>query len=115
MGYIRHNAIVATTWDRHGIDAAATEARRIGLHVLGPDVADVNDWFTICIPPDGSKEGWEESDQGDEKRAAFRTWLASKVSEDGGYYFEWCEVAYGNDDMSAEIVRSTWTEDVGTE
>lgn len=102
MGYIRHNAIIATAWQDGAADALLAFAGEIGASaVTGPKV--VNSYQTVVITPDGSKDGWGASDEGDERRKQIREWLGS-----GKFYWEWCEVAYGNDDASAEIVESEW-------
>ena len=104
MGYIRHNAIVATAWQDGAADALAAYAAEIGADaVAGPEV--VNGYRTVVIVPDGSKEGWSSSDEGDERRQKIRNWLGS-----GKYYWEWAEVAYGDDPGNAEVVESSWSE-----
>lgn len=102
MGYIKHNAIIVTCWDSEKIVAAGDFARELGLCVLGPSPEAINGYRTILICPDGSKEGWADSDQGDERREALRTRLVAENS------FEWCEVSYGHDDGTAEIVAHAW-------
>lgn len=110
MGTMRHNAIVVTSWKAEAIDAAAAEARRIGLTVLGPSPAALNGYRTLLICPDGSNEGWEESNCGDELRKRFREWTRTLRYEDGSSPLEWCEVTYGNDDYDAAVCASEWTE-----
>jgi hypothetical protein len=104
MGYVRHNAIIATTWQEHAATALAEFARSIGAQALVAEEV-TNGYITVCIPPDGSKEGWEESDSGDGRRARIKAWLTSQTD----LYFEWCEVAYGDDDSAASVVTSAWT------
>jgi hypothetical protein len=100
MGYIKHHAIVLTTWE--DIRPIVLKARELGLDVLGPSFSKVNGYATICIPPDGSKEGWTESDEGDRVRYEFKTWLLRSVS------YEWAEVAYGSDDGAAAVTDAAW-------
>ena len=103
MGYIRHHAIVVTCWEGDQIERAHCKAIEIGLpvsNVVGPQV---NGYSSFFIAPDGSKEGWEDSEDGNEKREAFKAWLPGDCS-----YCEWVEVAYGHDDNEALITDSAW-------
>jgi hypothetical protein len=100
MGYIKHHAIVLTTWDDVG--AVIRKARSLGLEVIGPGCSKVNGYQTITICPDGSKEGWTESDQGDWARADLKEWLKGQVN------YEWVEVAYGSDDGYASVRADAW-------
>lgn len=104
MGYIRHNAIIATAWQPEAVAALTEYARRIGAEALvGGEMT--NGYATVCITPDGSKEGWSTSDEGDERRTKIKQWIRDNAAE---LYFEWCEVAYGSDDSKAEITDSDW-------
>ena len=104
MGYIRHNAIIATAFQKEAVAALTEYARGLGAEVLvGGEVT--NGYMTVCITPDGSKEGWEESNEGNERRAKIKHWMRERAEK---LYFEWCEVAYGNDDSKAEITDSEW-------
>lgn len=110
MGYIRHNAIVVTSWNDEAIEAAAEEAYALGLQVLGPSDGAINGYRSLLICPDGSKEGWEDSDAGDRQRKQFRHWLNTRRYEDGSSNLEWVEVAYGSDDGDAQVVAHAWEE-----
>jgi hypothetical protein len=105
MGYIKHNAIVVTCWNSEKMVALGDHARELGMQVLGPSPALMNGYRSILICPDGSKEGWADSEQGDARRAALRTRLVAEES------LEWCEVSYGHDDGTAEIVAHAWVQD----
>lgn len=114
MGYIRHNAIVVTSWDNKLIGEAIAKAKAIGLIVLGPANSIVNAYQTILIAPDGSKEGWAESDTGDRQRQQFRDWMNAQRYEDGGTSLEWVEVSYGNDDCESCVEHDAWPDDSET-
>lgn len=109
MGYIRHNAIVVTSWNDEAIVAAADKARSLGMAVLGPSDRATNYYCTLLICPDGSKEGWDQSDEGDRRREAFREWTRTLRYEDDSSPLAWCEVAYGSDDREAVVCESEWT------
>lgn len=110
MGYIKHHAIVVTgqhdwydTLTLPTIFDARAEAIRCGCRlvteVVGPGI---NNTSSFLIAPDGSKEGWKESDSGDAARASFIQWLRATN------YYEWAEVVLGPDDAEARIERNKW-------
>ena len=59
------------------------------------------------IPPDGSKEGWEESNLGDERRSAWVNAMKDLGEDD---YCEWAELAFGDDDGMARVTRHAFPE-----
>lgn len=118
MGYIKHNAIVVTgqrkrdlpNWDREDceIDDAHRAAKECGCAVTDIVGPLMNGSLSFLVVPDGSKEGWVDSDAGDEARDRFVRWL-DKVNGEHGGWFEWVEVWFGNDDADAGIVRHAHT------
>ena len=48
-----------------------------------------------CSLPDGSKEGWDTSNQGDDLRQRFIEELAKDNFNDGSSPWDWVEVGYG--------------------
>lgn len=108
MGYERHNAIVITSWNKDQISAAVDYARSIGLQVLGPSEPAINAYRSALICPDGSKEGWEDSDSFDEKRDFLKQYLRHFKYGDGSSSMKWVEIAYGSDDKAAWVVDSQW-------
>lgn len=90
MGYIRHRAILVTDYDEGRLAAAHAEAVRIftppepdgfqgrplsWARLVSPILASpVNGYDTFVIAPDGSKEGWPSSHEGDRRRTAFLAW-----------------------------------------
>lgn len=88
MGYIRHNAIIATAWQAQAVSGLVEYARSIGAEALvGGEVT--NGYATVCIPPDGSKEGWQTSAEGDERLSNIKLWMR----EHPDFYYEWCEIS----------------------
>jgi len=100
MGTISHNAILVTDSNETWLQDAAAKARELGCIVLGPSEPGVNTYRTLVICPDGSKEGWGESNAGNERRDAFVKWLQEQ--RDG--YPSWAEVRYG--ELGYDVVRS---------
>ena len=108
MGYMRHDAIVVTSWKREAIEEASAKAHDLGLEVLGPSAVVMNGVSTLLVCPDGSKEGWEESDAFDAKRAAYLEYLNGVRYEDKSSCLSWVALAYGSDDREAEITAHAW-------
>lgn len=104
---MRHHAIIVTSWKDDLLTAAHAEARRAFPHVSEILPSIVNHYGTFLIPPDGSKEGWQTSDEGDHRRDAFVAWLDQQRDEDGGSALDWAEVFYGDDDGESIVVRHT--------
>jgi len=107
MGYIEHAAVIVTVSDYANDDrdlapGPKVEAFRESLPeewralVIGPVRAVVNGYGTYAFLPDGSKEGWRDSDQGDEYRSQFTAIFAFRY-EDGSSPFDAVEVRYGGD------------------
>lgn len=108
MGYIRHNAIIVTSWKKEAIDEAISKAVELDMTVIGPSDKVTNGYKSIMICPDGSKEGWRESDIGDERRSLYRQWLDSQKYDDGSTNLDWVEVVYSGDDKDASIEYHAW-------
>ena len=97
MGYMAHHAIVVT----------ADTGQLAPLHALARRVFDetpafvtectpvaVNGYSSFMVAPDGSKEGWDDSDAGDAARGEF-----VKALELARHYsVDWVEVRFGGDD-----------------
>jgi hypothetical protein len=106
MGYINHNAIVVTSWKSGPLAEAHGQARRL-FGALVSDIIDgtTNGYASFFVAPDGSKEGWTESDKWDEARAEFKDLLRAKYDD-----CEWAEISYGRDADSARVSDSAWAE-----
>lgn len=100
MGTISHNAIIVTDNSLEWLAKAAAKARELGAIVLGPSEPGTNNYRTLVLCPDGSKEGWETSDAGNRCRDAFVEWLRLQREE----YPEWVEVCYG--ELGYRVIRS---------
>lgn len=112
MGYMRHHAFLVTTFDQGRAQAAHEKAMGIfGQLVSELNESIVNGYYSFAIFPDGSKEGWGTSDQGDEGRALFRNWLELQRYEDysSPYDWVWVEVQYGDDNRETRIVADSDT------
>ena len=107
MGYMRHNAIIVSGSYGDFLVEAHAVATRGGLAVSDVVRSPVNGVETFLVAPDGSKEGWSESEQGDALRDWFIAHLEGLRYEDGSSPLSWVEVQYGDDDLETKIVRDS--------
>ena len=108
MGYVKHDAIVVTSWKQRNIIAAWAKACDLGLQCTCPLESSVNGYYTFFVCPDGSQEEWPESNRGDEQRAAFVAYLNGFRCKDNSSRFEWACLSYGHDPGAAVICASAW-------
>lgn len=121
MGYLRQHAIVVTGhYDDHIEQAHAKALELFAPNVIHPypsaeDSAlvtpilstPVNFSRSFAILPDGSKEGWSTSDNGDSARDEFVSWLRAQAYDDGSTPLDWVEVQYGDDNRKTRALRSS--------
>lgn len=114
MGNFKHHIIVVSASyskgeEGHWSEVAHTEACKVfGCEAVTPVLAsDWNNLRTFMVVPDGSKEFWQESDNGDARRQEFIDWLEAQKYDDGGSPLDWAECFYGQtgQDRSAGIER----------
>lgn len=97
MGVVHHNVIIVTCMD--GLDAIKLHSAAmdifegIAVQVTNVQVSPFNGYHTFMVGPDGSKERWPDSDEGDERRSKFREYLDDEYS---GGVVEAVEVCYGD-------------------
>ena len=112
MGTIVHHAIIVTSWKKEALDELVKVAKsELSASVLGPSEEVINGYRTVVICPDGSKEGWGDSNIGDKRREQIKDWLNAQRHDDGSSWVEWVEVQYGNDlDYYAEaaVIDDQW-------
>jgi hypothetical protein len=108
MGHIVHHAIVVTSWNTALLQKAVKRARKIGCTVLGMSAEGTNGYRSMLVCPDGSKSGWSESDEGDERRQEFKDWMQDQAYEDGSNALSWCEIEFGGDDDTASVTGAHW-------
>jgi hypothetical protein len=106
MGYMKHNAIIVTSWDKDKMDKAYAKAKETLGALVSPIIEGVvNSQYSFFVAPDGSKEGWAESNEYDEKRKDFLDWLIPNKC-----MVSYIEVRFGGDDEHESIVRSLDTD-----
>ncbi|MHA2064464.1 MAG: hypothetical protein ACXABY_08800 [Candidatus Thorarchaeota archaeon] len=112
MGYMQHHAILVTTWNSDAAeDIHEKVVEIIKAHKLHEEMVStlsgvvVNGYRSFAVFPDGSKEGWDTSENGEEARDAIVEMLETYRYEDGSTAMDWVEVQYGDDNLNSYIVR----------
>jgi hypothetical protein len=109
VGYLRHECMVVSSWDRKAVERAHKSAllifKEYDLEEIVGDVTPhkMNGGAAFLIAPDGSKEGWSHSHDGDEARKEFKAYLKGVAGKD---FVEWCEVLIGGDDGEYRVTAS---------
>ena len=107
MGYIKHNAIVCTTWKKEHIELAHSKAKEIfgeiGYKSLVSEIIEyiINEGYSFFIAPDGSKEGWNDSKECDYAREKFIDYLNESEN-----YCDYVDVRFGGDDDHNSIEKA---------
>lgn len=104
MGYMRHHAIVVTS----DIEKLIAEAHEKAKEIFGDGASEVikdniNGYISFFIAPDGSKEGWEPSQEGNQNRKAFVKWINAQAYDDGSNSLSFCEFLYGDTNGECRI------------
>lgn len=101
MGYMRHHAIIVTDSSRqngleelHLLAVAIFGAKQVSHITSSP----LNNYESFFVAPDGSKEGWEDSDKGDEQRERFVIALQQENAT-------FVQVMYGDDNGHCKIIN----------
>jgi hypothetical protein len=115
MGYIKHDAILVTSWDDKKFPTVHAKALEYlgavksandsfpGINLVSSIVGPcVNGQVSFLVAPDGSKEGWDSSNNAEEAREVFLSWLA----HDCPVYCTALVVRFGGDDpdITARVV-----------
>jgi len=103
MGHIRHNAIIVTGNYSDEIfynttQKAHNKAIELGLLVTNIVNGKANGYSSFMICPDGSKEGWETSNQFDTKREEWLKWAKTQL-------INFVHISYGGDDSDIVAVH----------
>jgi hypothetical protein len=107
MGHVVHNAILVTCWNHDRVRDIRRKAKYLGFKVSDLVESNVNGYISIFLcSPDGSKTGWKEDLEGNQRRDAFVTYLRKTW---GSQDVRWVEIQYGDEDPSQNdfVVRSS--------
>ena len=106
MGYIAHTPMIVIGFQEKAVREARAVARDIFDGVAPVSeilVSPVNDCFSFMVGPDGSKEGWLHSDEGDAARRRFAAWVSRARAE--SKWLDLIEVSLPEDqDPSARLI-----------
>lgn len=108
MGFMMHHTIVVSSCFADKIATAQGAAAFLfgARNVSSLTAPDMNGFQSFFVAPDGSKEGWSDSDDADAKRRQFTDWLDEQAYEDGSNGLRYVEVSFGADEGPATIVSS---------
>lgn len=99
MGYFAHKALIVTSGYHHEeLEKLHEMAKELELPVTEIVEGRANGFKSFAVLPDGSKEGWDESDRVDEGRA-------SLIGNMLGTRLNYIEVRFGGDDNNAFILH----------
>jgi hypothetical protein len=108
MGTINHTALILTSLFVEKI----TEAHKVAVSIFGELATPlipyvVNEGMSFMIAPDGSKEGWSQSDNRDHDQAEFISWVNDTFNyiEEGerNQFIEMVEVTFGEYDKDGKV------------
>lgn len=98
MGFVKHDAIIVTSFKKEHAFKAYTMAVKLSLNPSQPRPSQINDYWTFFVPPDGSKSGWPHRDIADKRRETFTEWMHAQE-----LYLEWVHVSYGQDQGDSKV------------
>jgi hypothetical protein len=113
---IRHHTLIVTVHDQKLAEKLRQQISDLykknmeaknGFQLISPIVGSlIGGYYTFFIAPDGSKEGYDLSDDGDRIRAKVIALLDSFKSENGAYPVNYVELYFGDDTEPAAILHS---------
>jgi hypothetical protein len=105
MGYIKHHAIIVTSWNDKVLKEAHSKAVEYFCSLVSPIIAsNINKYGTFLIAPDGSKEGWDISNDMDLIRDEYVKWINGKAYDDGSNSLSYAMLYYGEDNGRCEVI-----------
>lgn len=104
MGYMRHHSIAVSGF-KNELKLCHKYAKRLFGEMVTP-IKDtlINGELSFFIGPDGSKEGWPESNEYDQKRETFITFIKSLKYEDESSPVSFCHFYWKDEDHKCEIL-----------
>jgi hypothetical protein len=109
---IKHHTIVVSCNDHKKLEKVRAEVVEMykkymeakGFQLISPVIDSlINGYCSFFIAPDGSKEGYDASDDADKIRKLVVKYLMSPEMKSGEVHF--VEISYGSDDGKAEIIN----------
>jgi hypothetical protein len=93
---VHHAIIVSTSIPEHAVEPYNEALRIFGTGISPILYAKYNGVASFYIPPDGSSDGWAESQAGDARRDEYLEVLTQLLGK--GVSVQWVEVRWGDDD-----------------
>ena len=113
MKNIKHHAIIVTCNDKESLALIRIEVLRLykstmeaknGHQLVSPIIDSlINKFCSFFIAPDGSKEGYDASDDGDKVRKKIIEFLNSLAEPNGSNPIKFVEVFFGSDEGLAAV------------
>jgi len=114
MRNIQHHVLIITCNDRNTLELIRQKAAELfktymeassGSKLL-TEIKEslINNYFTFFIIPDGSKEGYDASDDGDIIRQKLIEHLKTVIAATE-FHLSYAELAFGGDDGKAAIIN----------
>lgn len=99
MGYIANHTIVVEGWsESKELKKAHKLAKKVCSSVSPITKSVTNGSCAFFVAPDGSKEGWDDSQRGDEARNTLIDFLRETD-------LDWVEVRFGGDDPAQARIQ----------
>lgn len=115
MKQYKHHAILITTRHRKFIEELRLKAKEFFLkgmqaktgHSLVGEITPsiIGDFYTMVIFPDGSKEGYETSEEADNIRGKIIASIKELNQKAGNQELSFVEISYGSDTEPAAIIN----------
>lgn len=115
MRNIKHHGIIVTINDIKLAEKIKSEISFLykknmeaknGNELISPIVPSlINNYYTFFIAPDGSKEGYDLSDDGDNIRDKTVALLNAYRALDGTFPVNYVELFYGDDNLPPSILK----------
>lgn len=113
MKNIQHHSIIVTCNDKESLALVRNEVLRLyksnmeakNSNQLVSPILDslINKFCSFFIAPDGSKEGYDASEDGNRIRKKIVEFLNSLAEADGSNSIKFVEVSFGNDAGTAAV------------
>ena len=105
MGYMRHHAIIVTSWNENHLREIRKYAKNLFSHLTSEIVfATINGYGSFMIAPDGSKEGWITSNDYNDKRDMFIKFIENNRD---ALWCDYVEIQFGDEEGNQKVLRAS--------
>jgi len=98
MGFFNHQAIIVIC--SNGELAKEVHKKAVEMYPYTTEllVTKVNAYYSFMLGPDGSKEGWKDSNEGEKLREEFVEYLKHMNIVLNKWGLQWCAINFPEDD-----------------